>query len=95
MRASRFTTSKKNSWDHLLQQNNGRSIVMMINTDAVNTVILQAGPSPGSTDEGWPVLAGNVFTLDPANPLFAQAIQGDWWISSPSGNLVVMKMFIG
>ena len=94
MRASRVITNNPN-WEHLLQQNSARSVLMLINTDAVNGIVLQAGPSPGSPDEGWPVPAGNVFTLDPANQIFAHAIQGDWWVSSPTGSLVTIKLFIG
>lgn len=81
---------------HIAQKNDTRGIMMIINTDAVNDILLQSGPSPGDiATDGWPVPGGDVFTLDPATPVFAKAIQDDWWAISPTGNPVILKMFIG
>lgn len=95
MRSQQFLV-KGIAVQHLLQKNDTRGIMMMINTDAVNEIVLQSGPSPGGDlTDFWPVPAGNVFTLDPATPVFAKAIQDDWWIASPTGNPVQVKIFIG
>lgn len=81
--------------EQLLYRDATRSTFWITNTDNLNSIELQSGPSPGDTLDFWPVPAGQTFVLDPATPLFARAIQDDWWIHSPSGANVVCKMMQG
>jgi hypothetical protein len=48
--------------------NNENSIFMVRNLDATNTIYLQFGSNAGLVADAWQVLAGEVFTLDPAAP---------------------------
>jgi len=81
--------------EQLLYQNDTRTTFWIANTDAVNALALQFGPSPGDVADFWSVPAGQVFVLDPANPLFAKSMQSDVWIVSPSGNVLNGTMFEG
>jgi hypothetical protein len=51
-------------------------IFMVRNLSAVDTIYVQWGANGGLTADAWPVLAGEVFTLDPAAPVDSIFIWG-------------------
>ena len=94
MRSTRIQVLAGGLAQNLLQRNPTRKIFMLINNDALNAIGLQWGNS-GDIVDFWPVPAGQVFVLDPTNPIFALMIQDDIFIVSPSGNAVNCYMLVG
>lgn len=72
-----------------LQPNMARKSLQIRNTNAANTLYLQTGPSPGAAADFFPILPGDVYTLDPQTANMQEMLQQAWWWFSPSGAMDV------
>ncbi len=70
----------------VLHPDGSRGVLMIRNPDPAITVYFQMGTTvnPGDLPEMWPILPGEVLTLDPESSM-APSIQGAVWMVAASG----------
>lgn len=78
---------------NLLHPNPARQFLMIRNTDAANSLMLQTGDSPGDISDFFDIKPGEIFILDPT-PQMVKLTQQAWWVVSPSGAITI-KVFAG